>query len=48
MEKDEKIIDELFEELTEETQLASDASCGGGICSACHCNFTTPWSSYGW
>lgn len=32
---DEKLIDELFEELNEESMLISDASCsggGGGIC----------------
>ena len=31
---DEKMIDELFEELTEEAQFAEDASCGG-----CHYNY---------
>ena len=29
---DEKVIDELFEELTEESQFAEDANCGGGGC----------------
>ena len=43
MEKNEIIIDELFEELTEDSQLTADASCGGAICCACHANFTFPW-----
>ena len=29
---DEKVIDELFEELTEESQFAEDANCGGSGC----------------
>lgn len=29
---DEKVIDELFEELTEEAQFAEDANCGGSAC----------------
>ena len=41
---DEEIIDELFEEITEESQFAQDASCGGGgICCACRCNFPGYW-----
>lgn len=45
---DELIIDKLFEELSEETLLVSDASCGGCICSACTCNFQTPWAGQVW
>lgn len=37
------LFEQLFEELPAGSQEVADASCGGGICSACRCNFSTPW-----
>lgn len=44
MESTEKIIDDLFEELTEEAELLADASCGGGMCGGCyHQSYGPSW-----
>ena len=43
---DEKVIDELFEELTEEAQFAEDANCGGSACLYDYKRQFTCWQNY--